>query len=157
MKYFIFLFFLFFICCHTNKIDSKGLEGFWIPESIDWKDASFKILYIKDTLFFQVASTQAKDEKDSLYFMVEPGFNLAGGKISSIGNYSVVGIQDLYKDIPLLSDKFPGPIKLDTLFIDARNPNLLRYQHIEYKRTEMLKQKSKNEINVILKRFSPHS
>lgn len=155
MKIYIGLSFFLFSCVVTDKgEDSLKLNGYWVPDSIDWAEGSFKILRIQDTAFYQLASTNAKDEKDSIHFMVEPGVNLSGGTVDLEGNRRSIRFQDLYKDIPLLSDQFPGVIKYDTLYIIRADTLHLFYQGKKYVRTDMIKQKSIVEISNFINNFS---
>jgi hypothetical protein len=154
MKFYICSICLLFSCSADKELDSANLNGYWIPEAIDWKEGSFKILNIQDTSFFQLASTQAKDEKDSIYFMVEPGVNLCGGTIDLEGKNRLVRSQDLYKDIPLLSDHFPGVMKYDTLYLIRDDTLHILYQGKKFVRTERLKQKSIAEISEFVKNFA---
>lgn len=80
---------LILLGCNENQAPEK-LEGIWIPETIDWKDGSFKFLRMHDTSFIQISATQSKDDKDSIYFMVEPGLNFTASRIKAINNSVIV-------------------------------------------------------------------
>jgi len=130
------------------------LNGIWIPESINWEDGSFKILYIRDTSFVQIASNQSKDDKDSIYFMVEPGFNLSAGTIHINDNIAVIYIQDLYKHTPLISDNLPSSVKVDTIYLDEKKNDALMYQEKLYRKTVLFKNESQDKIDSIAINFA---
>lgn len=138
-------------CKDNNNQTSEKIQGIWIPETIDWKDGSFKILSIRDTAFIQIASTQSKDHLDSIYFMTEPGFNLSAGAIDIRDTIAVVSFRDLYKHVPLINDKFPSSIKVDTISIN--DSNVFIYQGKPYKKTSMFKSESKEIIDSIAINF----
>lgn len=147
----IFLVIIFVLLgCKENKTPEK-LEGIWIPETIDWKDGSFKFLRMHDTSFIQISATQSKDDKDSIYFQVEPGLNFSAGRIeANNNNTAIVHFRDLYKHVPLISEKFPGEIKNDTIHIDR---DFIIYQGKPYRRTEMFKKESIDQMTSISKYY----
>lgn len=139
-------------CKNTNQTPGK-LQGVWIPETIDWKDGSFKILSIRDSCFTQISATQSKDDKDSIHFMIEPGFNLSAGAIHIKDTVAVVSIRDLYKHIPRLGEKIPGSMRIGTLnVLDSKG--FLVYQGKYYKKTNMFKRESQDIIDSISINFA---
>lgn len=142
--------------CEENQTPEK-LEGIWIPETIGWKDGSFKFLSIHDTSFIQISSTQSKDNKDSIYFMVEPGLNFSAGRIEGDNtNIAIVYFRDLYKHVPLISEKFPSEVKIDTVYIDGKRKDFLMYQGKLYRKTEMFKKESIDQMNSISNYYLGH-
>ena len=140
-------------CKEKNKTSEK-FEGLWIPETIDWKDGSFKFLRIHDTSFILISSTQSKDNKDSIYFQVEPGLNYSAGRIEANSNSTaIVHFRDLYKHVPLNSEKFPSGLKIDTIYIDSKKKDFVIYQGKQYRRTEMFKKESIGQMNSISKYY----
>jgi hypothetical protein len=148
----IFLVIIFVLLgCKENQTPEKP-EGIWIPETIDWKDGSFKILRIHDTSFIQISATQSKDDKDSIYFQVEPGLNFSAGRIeANNNNTAIIHFRDLYKHVPLISEKFPSEIKIDTIYIDSKKRDFITYQGKQYRKTEMFKKESIDQMNSISK------
>lgn len=146
---FFLIIFVLLGCKENNRIPEK-FEGIWIPETIDWKDGSFNFLRINDTSFAQISSTQSKDDKDSIYFMVEPGLNFSAGKIEvNNSNTAIVHFRDLYKHVPLISERFPSEVKIDTIYIDSKRGHFIMYQGKPYRKTEMFKKESIDQLNSI--------
>jgi hypothetical protein len=152
MRVLIFFLLIALFSCTDNNQNPERVQGVWIPETIDWDDGSFKFLFIRDTAFTQISSTQSKDDKDSIYFMTEPGYNLSAGTIHVRDTVAVVSFQDLYKHVPLISDKFPSSIKIDTIYFNKGNSFIL-YQGKPYKKTNMFKRESKDIIDSIAINF----
>lgn len=143
-----------FVSCTSSNSDFPELNGFWRPQNIDWEEGSFKIIFIQDNTFFQLSSTQSKDEYDSIYFMVEPGVNLSGGTIGPGKLNRLVSYQDLHKDIKLLSNHFPSDMRYDTITVKMSDTLKIIFQGEKFIRTEMLKKKSIDEIKAFVKNFS---
>jgi hypothetical protein len=139
--------------CKENQTPAK-LEGIWIPETIDWNDGSFKFLRMHDTSFIQISATQSKDDKDSIYFMVDPGLNFSAGRIdANNNNAAIIHFRDLYKHVPLISEKFPSEVKIDTIYIDTKKRDFIMYQSKPYRKTEMFKKESIDQMNSISKYY----
>jgi hypothetical protein len=150
----IFLVIIFVLLgCKENQTPEK-LEGIWIPETINWKDGSFKFLRMHDTCFIQISATQSKDDKDSIYFQVEPGLNFSAGRIvANNNNTAIVHFKDLYKHVPLISEIFPSEIKIDTIYFDSSKRDFIIYRGEPYIKTEMFKKESIDLMNSISKYY----
>jgi hypothetical protein len=69
-----------FISRSNSRKNTYDLNGKWVPDSIDWKNASFESLLIyDDTSFVRIASTNMLLKNDSIQLMTEPGFVLSSG------------------------------------------------------------------------------
>ncbi|HTE27270.1 hypothetical protein [Flavitalea sp.] len=103
----------------------------------------------ENTNFAQISSTQAKDDNDSIHFMAEPGLNFSAGTIETNNNTAIVHFRDLHKHVPLISEKFPSEIKVDTIYFDIKKEDIIVYQGKRYYKTEKFKKESREQLNSI--------
>lgn len=150
--------FIILISC-SNRFKSKdNLNGLWIPDSVNWKNASFEsILIFDDTSFVKIASTNILLKNDTLQLMTEPGFVLSSGIIKDLNhNMKTISYRTLYRYIQIEGEKIPSEIINDTLKVDrGKDSLLLYYSNKLYRRTNKISKESQERLKSLVDTFLP--
>jgi hypothetical protein len=154
----------FFVClivisCNTTSKNNLKIEGFWIPETVNWEDGSFNTFYFyNDTAFLLLSSTQ-KLINDSIYFQSESGFVLKQGSFKIRSKISAeIRFRTLYRLIHIEGDTIPSTLSNDWLILNVKDQRIksFLFAKVRYLQTFKFDDTSRKTINSFLIKLVPN-
>jgi|GEM_PF-5600482 len=142
---------LCFLACMGQEKTVNRLNGFWIPESIDWKEGSFETFCFLDSGFMKIASSQVRVAKDSISYFSEPGFIVNAGSFQTHENYITISHRVLYRFIGIVGENLPGDLITDTLWLKNKKDHTVSfsYQLTKYVQTSKINFESRERLKSI--------